>query len=289
MRNILFQGVCTALVTPFLGDSVNFPLAEVLVKRQIDAGVSAVVLSGTTGESPTLTDDEKLELFSRCKQYAGDDCKIICGTGSNSTRHAASFSKAAQEAGADAILVVSPYYNKATPEGLIAHYMTIAHCVSIPMIIYNVPGRTALDIPVSVYKRLSFIPNVVGVKEAGTQVTKVTQTLRECEPDFTVWAGNDELAVPEIALGAQGVISVLSNVCPREMVAMVDAALAGDFDTAADLQCALQPLMDTLFSEVNPIPIKAAMQLAGFDCGSCRLPLTPASKATIQKLQEYIV
>lgn len=289
MREILFQGVCTALVTPFLGDAVNFPLAELLVKRQIDAGVSAVVLSGTTGESPTLTDDEKLELFARCKRYAGDDCKIICGTGSNSTRHAAVFSKSAQEAGADAILVVSPYYNKATPEGLIAHYMTIAHCVSIPMIIYNVPGRTALDIPVSVYKRLSYIPNVVGVKEAGTQVAKVSQTLRECEPGFSVWAGNDELAVPEIALGAQGVISVLSNVFPRETVAMVNAALAGDFDTASDLQQRLQPLMDALFCEVNPIPIKAAMGLAGFDCGSCRLPLTPASKSTVQRLQEFIL
>ncbi len=289
MRNILFQGVCTALVTPFLGDQINFPMAEVLVKRQIDSGVAAVVLSGTTGESPTLTDDEKLELFLRCKQYAGDDCKIICGTGSNSTHHAAAFSQSAQEAGADAILVVSPYYNKATTEGLIAHYMTIAHCVSIPMILYNVPGRTAMDIPINVYKRLSYIPNIVGVKEASNQVTKVTQILRECQPGFSVWSGNDELAVPEIALGAQGVISVLSNVCPREMVAMVNAALDGDFDTAADLQCRLQPMMDTLFSEVNPIPVKAAMSLAGFDCGSCRLPLTPASPGTVEKLKEFIV
>ncbi len=289
MSEILFQGVCTALVTPFLGERVNFPLAELLVKRQIDAGVSAVVLSGTTGESPTLCDDEKLELFSRCKQYAGNDCKIICGTGSNATSHAASFSQAAQEAGADGILVVSPYYNKATPEGLIAHYMTIAHCVKIPLILYNVPGRTGMDVPVSVYKRLSYIPNIVGVKEAGTEVCKVSRTLRECKPGFTVWSGNDELAVPEIALGAQGLISVISNVFPRETVAMVDAALAGDFDTASDLQRRLQPVMDALFCEVNPIPIKAAMHLAGYDCGHCRLPLTPASPATVQKLKEYII
>lgn len=289
MREVLFQGVCTALVTPFLGEQINFPLAELLVKRQIDAGVSAVVLSGTTGESPTLTDDEKLELFSRCKAYAGNDCKIICGTGSNSTSHAAVFSKAAEEAGADAILVVSPYYNKSTPEGLVAHYMTIAHCVKIPLIIYNVPGRTGMDIPVSVYKRLSYIPNIVGVKEAGTEVCKVARTLRECQPGFCVWSGNDELAVPEIALGAQGLISVLSNVFPRETVAMVDAALDGDFDTAADLQRRLQPLMDALFSEVNPIPIKAAMALAGYDCGNCRLPLTPAAPATVQRLKEYIL
>ncbi len=289
MQDVFFRGVCTALVTPFLGDQINYPLAELLVKRQIDSGVAAVVLSGTTGESPTLDDDEKLALFARCKQYAGNDCKIICGTGSNATSHTAAFSQAAQEAGADALLVVSPYYNKATPEGLVAHYMTIAHCVKIPIILYNVPGRTCLDIPVSVYKRLSYIPNIVGVKEASTEVVKVTRILRDCEPNFTVWSGNDELAVPEIALGAQGVISVIANVFPRETVAMVEAALAGDFDTAADLQAKLQPVMDTLFSEVNPIPIKAAMALAGYDCGECRLPLTPASAMTIQKLKEFIV
>lgn len=288
MTSTLFQGVCTALVTPFLGEQVNYPMAELLVKRQIDAGVSAVVLAGTTGESPTLDDDEKLELFARCKRYAGEDCKIICGTGSNNTSHAALFSQAAQEAGADALLVVSPYYNKATAEGLIAHYMTIAHCVKIPLIIYNVPGRTGQDIPVSVYKRLSYIPNIAGVKEAGSDVAKVARTLREAKPGFCVWSGSDELAVSEIALGAQGVISVLSNVFPRETVAMVNAALDGDFDTAADFQQRLQPMMDTLFGEVNPIPIKAAMALAGYDCGPCRLPLTPASPETIEKLKVFI-
>ncbi len=289
MREILFQGVCTALVTPFLGDHVNYPLAEILVKRQIDAGVRAVVLAGTTGEAPTLSDDEKLELLARCKQYAGDDCKIICGTGSNSTHHAAALSHAAQEAGADALLVVSPYYNKATAEGLVAHYMTIAHCVHIPIIMYNVPGRTALDIPVNVYKRLSYTANIIGVKEASNDAAKVSRILGECDRSFSVWSGNDALAVPQIALGAQGVISVLSNVYPRETVAMVEAALAGDFDTAADLQRRLQPMMDALFAEVNPIPVKAAMKLAGFDCGDCRLPLTPASPATVQKLEKYIV
>ncbi len=289
MREILFQGVCTALVTPFLGEQVNFPLAELLVKRQIDAGVAAVVLAGTTGESPTLTDDEKLELFARCKCYAGEDCKIICGTGSNNTSHAAAFSQAAQEAGADGLLVVSPYYNKATPEGLIAHYMTIAHCVSIPVIVYNVPGRTGQDVPVSVYKRLSYIPNIVGVKEAGSDCAKVARTLREAKPGFAVWSGSDELAVPEIALGAKGVISVISNVFPRETVAMVNAALDGDFDTAADFQRRLQPMIDALFAEVNPIPIKAAMTLAGYDCGPCRLPLTPATPATMQRLKELII
>ncbi len=289
MENILFQGVCTALVTPFLGEQVNYPLAEVLVKRQIDAGIPAVVLAGTTGEAPTLDDDEKLELFARCKRYAAGDCKILCGTGSNCTAHTAAFSQAAQEAGADGLLIVSPYYNKATPDGLVEHYMAIAHAVNIPIIAYNVPSRTGQDIPVSVYKRLSYIPGIVGVKEAADDAVKVTRTLRQTRPGFQVWSGNDSLAVPEIALGAKGVISVLSNVFPRETIAMVDAALDGDFDTASALQQRLQPVMDALAAEVNPIPIKAAMALAGYDCGSCRLPLTKAKASTVELLKEFIL
>ncbi len=289
MENILFQGVCTALVTPFLGEQVNYPLAEVLVKRQIDAGIPAVVLAGTTGESPTLEDDEKLELFQRCKRYAGSDCKIICGTGSNATAHAIAFSQAAQEAGADGLLIVSPYYNKATADGLVAHYMAIAHAVSLPIIVYNVPPRTGQDMPVSVYKRLSYIPNIIGVKEAADDAVKVARTLRETRQGFQVWSGNDSLAVPEIALGAKGVISVVSNVLPRETIAMVDAALDGDFDTASHLQQRLQPVMDALSAEVNPIPIKAAMGLAGYDCGPCRLPLTKAKASTVELLKEFIL
>lgn len=288
MENNLFQGVCTALVTPFLGDQVNYPLAEVLVKRQIDAGIPAVVLAGTTGESPTLEDDEKLELLRRCKHYAGQDCKILCGTGSNCTAHAVAFSQAAQEAGADGLLIVSPYYNKATPDGLVAHYMAIAHAVSLPIIVYNVPSRTGQDMPVSVYKRLSYIPGIFGVKEAGDDAVKVARTLRQTRPGFQVWSGNDSLAVAEIALGAKGVISVLSNVFPRETIAMVDAALDGDFDTASALQQRLQPVMDALCAEVNPIPIKAAMALAGYDCGPCRLPLTRAKASTVELLKEFI-
>lgn len=289
MENILFQGVCTALVTPFLGDQVNYPLAEILVKRQIDAGIPAVVLAGTTGEAPTLEDDEKLELFARCKHYAAGDCKIICGTGSNCTAHTAAFSQAAQEAGADGLLIVSPYYNKATPDGLVEHYMAIAHAVKLPIIVYNVPSRTGQDIPVSVYKRLSYIPNIVGVKEAADDAVKVTRTLHQTRPGFQVWSGNDSLAVAQIALGAKGVISVLSNVFPRETLAMVDAALDGDFDTASALQQRLQPVMDALTAEVNPIPIKAAMALAGYDCGVCRLPLTKAKASTVELLKEFIL
>lgn len=286
MKKPLFTGACTALVTPFLNGEVNYPMMELLLKRQIDAGIRAVVLSGTTGEAPTLSDDEKLEMFRRAKSYVGNDCLIIGGTGSNSTSHTAELSLAAEEAGVDALLIVSPYYNKATAEGLFAHYLTVAHTVSIPIIAYNVPGRTGVDIPVSVYKRLSPIPNIVGVKEAASDITKITKTCRECK-DFTIWTGNDDLTVPAISLGAKGVISVLSNVLPVETQAMAAAALDGDLDTAASLQQELQPLVDLLFCEPNPIPVKMAMRYIGYDCGDCRLPLTALSKENQRKLDAF--
>lgn len=287
MNQVLFTGVCTALVTPFLDGKVNYPLMEQLLRRQIDAGVQAVVIAGTTGESATMSDDEKLELIRRCKAYASGACKIIAGTGSNSTAHALALSQAAQEAGADALLVVSPYYNKATAEGLFAHYLSIAHGVSIPIILYNVPSRTGVDIPISVYKRLAPLPNIVGVKEASTDITKILRIRQQCGGAFSVWAGNDEQIVPVMSLGGQGVISVAANVCPEEILAMTDAALDGDFDTAAALQCELLPLIDLLFCEVNPIPVKAAMKHIGYDCGACRLPLTPLSKENQKKLQDF--
>jgi len=287
MDKSVFNGVCTALVTPFLDGKVNYPMAEQLLSRQMDAGIPAVVLAGTTGESATLTDAEKVELFSRCKKFAGNTCKIIAGTGSNSTAHAIELSKAAEEAGADALLVVSPYYNKATPDGLFAHYLSIAHAVSLPIILYNVPSRTGVDIPVSVYKRLSRVPNIIGVKEASSDITKIGKIISSCGSDFRVWSGNDDQIVPVISMGGQGVISVVSNICPTETAAMAEAALAGDFDTAAELQCRLLPLIELLFCEVNPIPVKAAMKKIGYDCGNCRLPLTGLSKENQQRLDTF--
>lgn len=287
MKNVLFSGVCTALVTPFLDGKVNYPMMEMLLRRQCDAGVKAVVICGTTGESPTVSDEEKLELFRRCKEYVKDACLIIAGTGSNSTEHAVYLSREAEKCGVDALLVVSPYYNKATEDGLVAHYLSIAHAVKLPVIIYNVPGRTGVDIPVSVYKRLSRIPNIAGVKEASTSITKIAEIRATC-PDFPIWSGNDDMIVPTLALGGQGVISVLSNVAPAETNTMVHAALAGDYDTAAALQCQLLPLIKLLFCEVNPIPVKAAMKLIGYDCGGCRLPLTSLSPENQKKIAEYL-
>ena len=288
MKHVLFTGACTALVTPFLNGEVNYPMMDQLLRRQIDAGIRAVVICGTTGESPTLSDSEKMELFRRAKKYAADRCLIIAGTGSNNTEHAVALSKAAEEAGADALLVVSPYYNKATPEGLVTHYSAVAASVHIPVILYNVPSRTGVDIPVNVYQCLAQIPNIAGVKEASTDISKIAKIRAACPEHFAVWSGNDDQAAAVISLGGSGVISVLSNLLPVETQALVQAALDGDFDTAADLQIKLLPLTETLFSEVNPIPIKAAMKLAGFDCGECRLPLTSASQATVKKLKSFL-
>lgn len=288
MKEAIFTGACTALVTPFIQGQVNYPMAELLLRRQIDAGINAVVLAGTTGESPTLTDEEKLELFRRCKAYAGSSCKIIAGTGSNSTAHGVCLSKEAQNCGADALLVVSPYYNKATPEGLCAHYLAIAHAVSIPVIIYNVPGRTGVDIPVSVYARLCRVPNIAGVKEASTDITKITRIRSACGPDFAVWSGNDDQIVPVMSLGGEGVISVLSNVFPAETQEICSAALSGDYQRASALQCRMQPIIDALFCEVNPIPVKEAMKIIGYDCGGCRLPLCSMSQQNRKRLENLL-
>ncbi len=288
MKKPFFTGACTALVTPFIGENVNYPMLEQLIKRQMEAGIRAIVLCGTTGESPTLSDAEKLEIFRRAKRYVGSRCLIIAGTGSNCTEHAVALSKAAEAVGVDGLLVVSPYYNKATEEGLLAHYSAIAGAVHIPVIAYNVPSRTGVDIPVGVYACLAKIPNMAGVKEASTDIRKIAQIKAACPPDFAVWSGNDDQAAAVMALGGLGVISVLSNVLPLETQAMAQAALDGDFDTAADLQIGMLPLIAALFREVNPIPVKAAMKLIGFDCGECRLPLTPASLETCEKLKKLL-
>lgn len=288
MKKPLFSGVCTALVTPFLDDRVNYPMLEQLLRRQMEAGIGAVVLCGTTGEAPTLTDGEKITMIRRAKEFVGDGCTIIAGTGSNCTRHAVRLSQAAEQAGADGLLVVTPYYNKATPAGIYAHYVAIAEAVQIPIIVYNVPSRTGLDVPVEVYRQLARIENIVGVKEASPDITKIPQILASCGPDFSVWTGNDEQAVPVIALGGRGVISVTANVAPVPVAAMVDAALDGDGDTASSLQLRLLELNKMMFCQVNPIPVKAAMKYIGYDCGSCRLPLTDLDPAYQKKLEDIL-
>ena len=288
MKKVLFTGACTALVTPFLDGQINYPMLERLLRYQIDSGIRSVVICGTTGEAPTLSDSEKLEMFRRAKSFVGNDCLIIAGTGSNSTEHTLHLSCAAQECGVDALLVVSPYYNKANPEGLILHYEAVAQAVDLPIILYNVPSRTGLDIPVTVYQRLSSLANIAGVKEASTNITKLTQIELACGDELPIWTGNDEHIVPAMAMGAAGVISVVSNVMPVETQAMAMAAASGDFLTANALRLEMQPLIEALFSEVSPIPVKAAMALIGFECGPCRLPLGPISIEKSTKLRTLL-
>lgn len=288
MKKPIFTGTCTALVTPFIECSVNYPMLEQLIRRQTEAGIKALVICGTTGESPVLSDSEKIELIQMSKRYAEGKSIIIAGTGSNSTEHAITLSQAAEKAGADALLVVSPYYNKATPEGLFIHYSAIAASVQIPIIIYNVPSRTGVDIPVDVYRQLAQIPNIIGVKEASTDILKILKIKAVCPPDFYIWSGNDDRTVPIMSLGGCGVISVLSNVLPKETIAMTNAALSGDYHSASLQQIRLYPLIEALFSETNPIPVKAAMKIIGYDCGICRLPLTPSSVDNYHRLEQLL-
>ena len=288
MEHTLFTGVSTALVTPFLNGAVNTPMLQQLLKYQMDNGIHSVVVCGTTGEAATLTEFEKLEIIQKSKEYVGNACQVIAGTGCNCTSKTIERSIAAQEAGADALLVVTPYYNKPTPDGLFAHYAAVAHSVSIPVIVYNVPSRTGTDIPVSVYKRLSIIPNIAGVKEASTDISKIIKIKVACPDTFCIWSGNDDLATPAICLGAKGVISVASNVVPFEVHDMATAALSGNYSKASILQRKLQPLIEQLFSQTNPIPVKEAMRAIGYDCGCCRLPLTKSTPEHAEAIQNCL-
>ena len=284
----LFQGACTALVTPFRLDFVHTEAYDQLLDRQMKAGIAALVVCGTTGESATMSDTERLDLIGHTVDYVRGRCKVIAGTGSNHTAHAVTLSKEAEKLGADGLLLVSPYYNKATEAGLIAHYTAIADQVHIPCIAYNVPSRTGVDIPVSVYRALAAHPNFCGVKEAGGDVGKIARIRQACGPEFFIWSGNDDQTVPVMALGGLGVISVLSNLYPETVVRLTGLCLAGRYREAANLQAALMPIIDALFCEVNPIPVKAALRLAGLDVGHCRLPLTDPTPEHLGLLRRLV-
>lgn len=287
MKQMLFEGLCTALVTPFYEGKINYPMVDLLIRRQCDAGVQAIVLAGTTGESPTLSEEEKLELFRRGVKAAAGQCKIIAGTGSNSTLHALELSRKAARCGVDGLLVVTPYYNKCTQAGLVKHYETIAQSADIPILAYNVPSRTGVDISVSACKDLAQIPNIVGIKEACGDISKALKIIAQCGNGLPVYSGNDDQTAAIMALGGKGVISVASNVAPLEMNAMVTAALNGEFDLAALMQRKLLPLTDLMFCQVNPIPVKAAMKYVGFDVGTCRMPLDELSADNRRKMKAY--
>ena len=285
MKKPVFEGLATAIVTPFKNGTIDIPTFEMLLDAQLAANVDAIVVCGTTGESATLSAQEQLALIAHAIQYTAGSCKIIAGTGSNDTAHAIDMSRAASSMGACAVLVVTPYYNKCTQAGLIAHYTAIADAVSCPVICYNVPSRTGVDMTLETYQALSKHPNIQGVKEAGGSPAKIAKTIETCADDFFVWSGNDDEAVCAMALGAKGLISVLSNVRPKKTLAMLRACQQNDFRRAGALQRELMELIGALFCVVNPIPVKRALELEGIPVGDPRLPLTafPAEKLPLLK------
>lgn len=289
MKKPLFTGLCTALVTPFLNGEVNYPMLDLLIRRQCDAGVSAIVLTGTTGESPTLSDEEKLAIYRRGVRASEGRCKILAGTGSNDTRHAVELSQQAQRCGVDGLLAVTPYYNKSTQSGLVKYYTMLAQAVEIPVIAYNVPSRTGVDLGCGACRELAKLPNLAGLKEAGGDLVKAMRIMDDNGPELPVYSGNDDQTVALMALGGAGVISVASNVAPREMNAMVRYAMTGDFALAGLMQRKLLPLTDLMFCQVNPIPVKAAMARLGYDCGPCRLPLDGLSPENEERMDRFFL
>ncbi|MBR2080095.1 MAG: 4-hydroxy-tetrahydrodipicolinate synthase [Oscillospiraceae bacterium] len=272
MRSTIFTGVCTALVTPFSDGSVNLCKLSELLELQEEAGLPAVCLCGTTGEAATLSESEWSDVVREGVRRRGA-MKLIVGTGSNSTETVVRNCRRAADLGADAVLIVTPYYNKGNRSGLLSHYVAAADASPCPIILYNVPSRTGVDLPVDVICELSRHPNVAGCKEASGNIVKTLRILRGCAPGFAVWSGNDDQIVPMCAAGAQGVISVISNLLPSETKRMTDLCAENRYAEAAIVQQDWIDLIDALFAEVNPIPIKRAMNLLGMGVGTTRLPL----------------
>ena len=281
MKNTIFTGMCTALVTPMASDgSIDYEAFGRFIEFQIENGINALVVMGTTGENATIEYSEQKEIIRFVVEKTAGRVPVIAGTGTNNTEHVISNTKAACEVGADAILVVTPYYNKATQNGLIAHFTAIADASTVPVILYNVPGRTGCNLLPKTVAKLAEHPNIVAIKEATGNMAQMVELRALCGDKIDIYSGEDALTVPMMAMGAKGTISVLSNVVPAESVAMTDACKAGDFETAAQLQCRLLPLINALFSEVNPIPAKAATAAMGYGADFLRLPLTPMEDAT---------
>ena len=276
----IFEGAGVALITPMNEDgSVNYNKLEEILEEQIAGGTDCIIACGTTGEASTLTVEEHLDVIKRTIEIVNKRIPVIAGTGSNSTETAVEFSKEAQEYGADGVLVVSPYYNKATQKGLIQHFSAIANAIDIPVVLYNIPGRTGVNIePETIAYLVNNVPNIVGVKEASGNFSNAVKTLRLC-PEIDMYSGNDDQVVPLMSIGAKGAISVLSNVAPRQTHDMCQAALDGDFVKARKMQIEALDVVENLFTEVNPIPVKAAMNLQGKNVGPLRLPLTQMEKA----------
>lgn len=281
----MFTGVATALATPFQENGqLNLEAWAALIEDQIQEGVTGLVIGGTTGEGMTITDDEFETLLVRAVEVANGRAVIIAGTGSNNTAVSIEKTKRAAELGAEMAMVVTPYYNKSTQAGLIAHFTAIADASPIPLMLYNVPSRTGIALTPETVGELAEHPRITALKEASGDISVMAQMMAHIPEGFTVYCGNDDQILPYMAWGAQGVVSVLSNVYPGATVALADALLAGDLQTARTWQIRLLPVIDELFAEVNPIPVKAALQARGFEVGAPRLPLVPMSATAEAKL-----
>lgn len=285
MKTPVFTGSAVAIVTPFTGDFVNFERFGELIDMQIASGTNAIVVCGTTGEASTQTIPEHLASIEFCIKRVNGRVPVIAGTGSNDTMHALLMSQSAEKSGADALLHVTPYYNKTSQAGLVKHFTYVADRVRIPVILYNVPSRTGMSFTAETYKELSKHPNINGVKEASGNFTLVAQTRHLCGDDLNIWSGNDDQILPVLSMGGSGVISVLANVIPKETAEICRLWFEGKCKESADLQIKYQELIDALFCDVNPIPVKTAMSLMGYDCGPLRMPLCEMAPKNLERLK----
>lgn len=284
----MFKGSGVAIITPFNDEGVDFVKLEELLEWHIAEGTDAIVICGTTGESATMTDEEQKAAIKFTVETVNKRIPVIAGAGSNDTAHSVELSKYADEIGADGLLIVTPYYNKTTQKGLIKHYETIANEVNTPIIIYNVPGRTGLNILPQTVAELAKHPNIRGIKEASGNIAQVAEISRLVPDDFYIYSGNDDMIVPLLSVGGHGVISVVANILPKDTHNMVHYFLDGDFEAAKNLQLDMKALIDSLFIEVNPIPVKEAMNILGMNVGECRLPLVSMSEDNRAKLEAEI-
>lgn len=289
MKKTIFKGAGVAIVTPFNDDfTVNFDKLAELIEYQIANKTDAIIICGTTGEASTLTDDEHKECIRFAVEKVAGRVPVIAGTGSNDTAYAIELTRYAKEVGADAYLNVTPYYNKTTQRGLIKHFTAIADAVDLPAILYNVPGRTGMTISPDTYKELCKHPNIVATKEASGKVDDVVRIRDLCGDDLDIYSGEDGLITPMLSLGAKGVISVLSNIKPKETHDICEEFFNGNVAASAALQIKYSKLIDALFCETNPIPVKAALNILGFNVGECRLPLYEMGEANLAKLKAAI-
>lgn len=285
MKNTVFTGVGVAIVTPMNADgSINWDEFGRIIDFQIDNGTDSIIVCGTTGESATMTDEEHIECIRYCVDRVNKRVPVIAGTGSNDTKYAVDLSVEAEKLGADALLVVTPYYNKTSQRGLIAHFTAIADSVNIPIILYNVPSRTGVNIALDTYDALANHKNICAVKEASGNISAIAKIIEKCGDRLDVYSGNDDQIVPIMALGGKGVISVLSNICPKETHEIAKLCLDNNVAAAAEMQIKYLELINDLFMDVNPIPVKEAMNLMGFSAGECRLPLLRMEQSKIDVL-----